>query len=44
METVIILLTVLLGFAGAALRWGFDSTDWVDSLEWERRRQWSGFH
>jgi hypothetical protein len=27
-----------------ALRWGMDSTDSVDSLEWQRRRRWRGFH
>jgi hypothetical protein len=27
-----------------ALRWGADSSDGVDSPEWERRRQWPAFH
>jgi hypothetical protein len=26
-----------------SLRWAVDSTDSVDSAEWQRRRQWSGF-
>ena len=26
-----------------SLRWGADSTDGVDSLEWLRRRAWRGF-
>lgn len=26
-----------------ALRWGKDSTDGLDSPEWERRRGWKGF-
>jgi hypothetical protein len=40
----IIVLTVLLVLDIAALRWGFDSTDHIDSLEWERRRQWKALH
>ncbi len=28
----------------AALRWGFNSSDGVNSLEWERRQRWYGFH
>ncbi len=36
-----ILFTLLLfvALACTALRWGVDSTDRVDSPEWERRRQ-----
>jgi hypothetical protein len=26
------------------LRWGFDSTDGINSLEWMRRHLWDGFH
>ena len=26
----------------AALRWGVDSTDGINSLEWERRQRWYG--
>jgi hypothetical protein len=26
----------------AALRWGIDSTDGINSLEWERRQRWYG--
>ena len=40
------LLGILLGlilFDLAAWRWGADSTDGVDSPEWERRRAWRGF-
>ena len=40
------LLAILLGlifFDLAAWRWGVDSTDGVDSPEWERRRNWRGF-
>jgi hypothetical protein len=28
----------------AALRWGFNSSDGVNSPEWERRQRWFGFH
>jgi uncharacterized iron-regulated membrane protein len=41
---VVVMLMVLLGFAGAALRWGFNSTDGVDNPERERRRQWKAWH
>ena len=36
-------LALLLLLAVAAERWGVDSTDGLDSLEWERRRTWRGF-
>lgn len=35
-----IILAVLIVFDLAALRWGVDSTDTIDSAEWERRAQW----
>jgi hypothetical protein len=41
MELVILFL-VLSVLAIAALRWGVDSTDDLNSPEWERRRQWRG--
>jgi hypothetical protein len=44
MVIIIVLLTALLVFDIAALRWGFDSTESVDSPEWERRRQWEALH
>lgn len=28
----------------AALLWGADSRDGIDSLEWQRRQSWPGFH
>jgi hypothetical protein len=43
------LLLVLVGLVGlvlfdlAALRWGVNSTDGIESKEWERRKQWRGF-
>ena len=42
MELLGILLVLIL-FDLAAWRWGADSTDGVDSPEWERRRAWRGF-
>ena len=44
METIIILLIALAVFDIAALLWGVNSTDDVDSAEWERRRNWLAFH
>jgi hypothetical protein len=40
METLLdlILLVIVLGIA--SLRWGFDSTEKLDSPEWERRVVW----
>ena len=32
-----ILLAILVLFALAALRWGYDSTEPIDSPEWEKR-------
>ena len=40
---LLLLLVVLLALDLAALRWGIDSTDGIDSPEWERRRNWRGF-
>ena len=37
MELFIILIIVLIALDLAALRWGFDSRDRIDSQEWERR-------
>ena len=41
MEAVVIVLALML-LALAADRWGVDSVDGPDSLEWERRRHWRG--
>jgi hypothetical protein len=38
----IVLLLALSALAVAALRWGVDSTEEVNSPEWERRRRWRG--
>ena len=41
---VIIILIALIALALAALRWGVNSTDGINSTEWERRQRWYGFH
>jgi hypothetical protein len=35
---MLVILGGLIGLALAALRWGVDSTDTIDSQEWDRRR------
>ena len=44
MFTLCLLIVLLVALDLAALRWGFDSSDGLNSLEWERRQRWSGFH
>jgi len=44
MVIVIVMLMALLVLDIAALRWGFDTTERVESPEWERRRQWEALH
>jgi len=44
MLTMITLLVLLMVFDFTAMRWGFDSTDGINSLEWMRRQLWYGFH
>ncbi len=39
MEFLILIVAAII-LDVAALRWGFDSTDDIDSPEWERRHQW----
>ena len=41
---LIVPLVSLIALDLTALRWGFDSSDGVNSPEWERRQQWYGFH
>jgi hypothetical protein len=43
MEFIAILLLALIVLDIAALRWGKDSTDGIDSPEWERRKHRLGF-
>jgi len=40
MEILLILLVVLIVLDLASWRWGFNSTEDLDSCEWERRRHW----
>ncbi len=40
METLLILLMLVIVLDIASLRWGYDSTEKIDSPEWERRVAW----
>ena len=40
---IIAILIALIALALASLCWGVDSTDDIDSTEWERRQRWYGF-
>ncbi len=44
METVLILILLCIALDIAAWRWGFDGTERMDSLEWERRWIWAASH
>jgi hypothetical protein len=37
---VMIILIAQIALALAALRWGFNSTDGINSTEWERKQRW----
>ena len=41
---IVILLIAQIALALAAIYWGVDTTDGVNSTEWERRQRWYGFH
>jgi hypothetical protein len=41
---LVVLPVALIALDLAALRWGFDSSDGINSPEWERRQKWYGFH
>jgi len=41
---ITIILVALMALALAALCWGVDSTDGINSPECERRQRWFGFH
>ncbi len=41
---IVIILIVLIALSQAALLWGFNGTDGINSPEWERRQSWYGFH
>jgi hypothetical protein len=40
METLLILIMLVIILDIASVRWGFDSTEKMDSPEWERRAAW----
>ena len=40
MGTLLILIVLCIVLDIAAVRWGFDSTEKLDSQEWERRTGW----
>ncbi|HEX6477304.1 MAG TPA: hypothetical protein VF043_00560 [Ktedonobacteraceae bacterium] len=44
MVILFLLIMALVVLAVAAYRWGANSSDGVNSFEWERRQQWFGFH
>ncbi len=41
---VLIILIAHIALALAAILWGVNSTDGINSTEWERRQRWYGFH
>jgi hypothetical protein len=46
-KDMVILFLITLAFvvlAPAAYRWGANSSDGVNSSEWQRRQHWFGFH
>ena len=44
MITLFSIFVALLVLAIAACRWGAVSSDGIESIEWRRRQDWSGFH
>ena len=40
METLLILILLVIVLDIASVRWGFDSTEKIDSPEWERLAAW----
>ena len=40
METLLVMILLVIALDIASLRWGFDSTERIDSPEWERRANW----
>lgn len=44
MITLYLIFAALLVLDLAACRWGASSSDGIESTEWKRRQEWSGFH
>jgi hypothetical protein len=44
METLFIVIMLFIVLDIASLLWGFDSTEKIDSPEWERRTAWHASH
>ncbi len=44
MFTLCFLLIAVMLLGIAACRWGANSSDGIDSLEWKRRQEWPSFH
>ena len=44
METLLILIMLFIVLDMSSLRWGFDSTEKIDSPEWERRTAKHALH
>lgn len=40
---IVMIMFALITLALAALRWGVNSIDGINSPEWERRQRWYGF-
>ena len=43
MLTIIILLALLIVFDIAAMRWGYNSGDEIENVEWERRQRYARY-
>jgi len=44
MSILFLLILAVVVLSLAAYRWGANSSDGVNSSEWERRQRWFGFH
>ena len=44
MITLFFIVLALVILSLAALRKGANSSDGIDSVEWQRRQEWAGFH
>ncbi len=44
MDAIFIVLVVVIALNVIAWKWGADSSERLDSPEWERRSRWTAFH